>query len=131
VSALPQRVAISHYDGPFGAGTGTLAYVAETGFANGQAGVEVFDVSDVNAPVLVGKFTCAGNAVDVVFDAGAAVVAEGDDGCETFDLLDTARARPAGWLLAPVRRVALTGGLVVGAAGKSGVVIAPLADCQH
>jgi hypothetical protein len=129
VSASPHRVAIRHVDGPFGPGTGTLAYVAETGFTNGQAGVEVFDVTDLNAPVLLGKFTSGGNAVDVALDGSKAVVAGAVDGCEVFDLSGTARARPAGMLLAPALRVAVSRGTLVAAAGRSGVLLVALDDC--
>jgi hypothetical protein len=129
VSASPHRVVIRRTDGPQGPGTGVLAYVAETGFNNGQAGVEVFDVTDFNVPLLVGRFTCGGNAVDVAFSGSRVVVAESDDGCEVFDLVSAARARPVGMLLVPALRVAVSGNTLVAAAGRSGVVMVPLTGC--
>jgi len=129
VAASPIRVAIRHYDGPFGPGTGTLAYVAEAGYANGQAGVEVFDTTDLNAPFLVGQFACAGNASDIAFTGTQIVVGEMEDGAEVFDLLDTARARPTGMMAAGVLRVAVSNGTLVAAGGKSGVLLLSLGKC--
>jgi hypothetical protein len=129
VAGSPVRVAIRHYDGPFGPGTGTLAYVAEAGYANGQAGVEIFDTTDLNAPFLVGQFACAGNASDIAFTGTHAVVGELEDGAEVFDMLDAFHARPTGMLVAGVLRVATSKGTLVAAGGKSGVLLLSLEQC--
>jgi hypothetical protein len=129
VGGSAQRVLIRYVDGPSGPGTGIQAYVAMTISLTGQSAVELYDFANHLNPTLLARVYCGGGAADVALTDARLIVGEAEDGCEIFERLSGDRARPMGLVMERAMRVAVSGGTLVVAGGKSGILFASLEDC--
>ena len=67
-----------------------------TYLADGAAGLKIYDVSDPDAPTLVGSYDTPGEARDVAVVGGYAYVADGSAGVQVIDVVDPAMPRLVG-----------------------------------
>jgi hypothetical protein len=104
-------------------GEGTTAY-----HAGGFFGIDVYDVSDRAAPVLLRTIKTADSAYDLVVHAGQLLVADGTCGIQVFELSDPTRPRCIGHVETPGKAyelaIAPSGALVADDIG--GLQIVPL-----
>ncbi|HEU4364120.1 MAG TPA: hypothetical protein VFT13_01510, partial [Candidatus Krumholzibacteria bacterium] len=127
MGASAEHIAFRRTDGPFV--PVTRGWVVESGLINGGAGLEVYDFSSIIFPQLVGTVACLGNAVDVAFAGAFMAVAEGNDGCEIFELAGEGAARPVGYYPETSWRVTAVGDRFAVAAGASGLLLIGFDDC--
>ena len=102
--------------------------------ACGDAGVQVVDVSDPLAPVLMGRCTTGGAAEDAVAYDGGACVAAGSAGLRLVDAQQPATPVLAGGLAggtAPSQGICVRGQTAYVAAGADGLRIVSIADPAH
>ena len=122
----------------------TVALQAEAGesfaggylyVACGDAGVQVVDISDPAAPVLMGGYATGGAvATDVAAYDNGACVAAGSAGLQVVDALHPATPTLAGGLaggLAPSKGICVRGPRTYIAAGSDGLRIVSTADPAH
>lgn len=104
---------------------GDYAYVAA-----GQAGLVVVDVSDLQAPRIVGTANTPGNANDVRVSGSFAYVADGDRGLQIVDVSNPAAPRIAGSVdtRGTATDLAVRGSLVYVADGPLGVQVIDAAN---
>jgi hypothetical protein len=95
----------------------------------GQSAVELYDFANHLNPTLLARVYCGGGAADVALTDARLIVGEAEDGCEIFERLSGDRARPMGLVMERAMRVAVSGGTLVVAGGKSGILFASLEDC--
>ena len=67
-----------------------------TYLADGAAGLKIYDVSDPDAPALVGSYDTPGEARDVAIAGDYAYVADGSAGVQVIDVVDPAMPRLVG-----------------------------------
>jgi hypothetical protein len=127
MGASAERVVFRRTDGPFF--PIVRGWVAESGLINGQAGLEVYDFGDIILPQLEQTVACSGSAEDVAFAGLFMLVAEGNDGCEMFELDAAGGARPIGYYPEASYRVVGLGTRFAVAPGTSGLLLIDPAGC--
>lgn len=105
--------------------TGNVAYIAD-----GGSGVQVVDITDPSAQLLLGSYDTAGDARDVAIRGDHACVADGAAGLIILDVTDPANPVLAGSLDTPgtAEGVAVAGNLVFIADGDEGLRIVDIDD---
>ena len=109
-----------------GNGASSYAYIAE-----GTNGLQIADVTQRNAPTIIGGLDTAGTANDVFVSGNYAYVADGTAGLKIIDIEDKANPTQVGSLdMSPgnANAVFVAGNLAYVAAGDQGLRIADVTD---
>ncbi|MDH5706143.1 MAG: hypothetical protein OEZ45_09000, partial [Candidatus Aminicenantes bacterium] len=98
--------------------------------AAGKKGLKVVDVSDVEAPSLLGSWDTPGEAKDVVVNGNFAYVADGESGLQIIDISKPSSPKLASSMDTPgtAGGLAVNGGYAFIADGESGLQVITITD---
>ncbi|MGA1840282.1 MAG: MopE-related protein [bacterium] len=98
--------------------------------ANGENGLSIIDITDLNSPIYAGKFDTSGSARSVAISGNYACIADGSNGLVIIDITDPAIPTYAGGIDTDgyAQGVAISGNYTYIADGSNGLVIIDITD---
>lgn len=113
-----------------GFANGVVVDAGHAYIAAGVTGLQIVDVANPNAPVIVGAFDTAGNANDVAVAGNLAFVADGENGLVVLDVSNAASPLLLGRIdtAGVATEVAVRGELAFVADGANGLVVIDLSN---